>query len=160
MIKKQCRRAGFTLVEIIAAVVLFVAFIVLVTTANFWGGRNKADLDGAAKNVAALLREAQSDAMAQEQGVAWGVHFANTAAPFYALFASSTYATSAIVGYYPLPATVAYVTATLASGASMDITFSQITGAASASTSIGLYSRPMTSLSSTIFVASSGAVSY
>ncbi|MGC9599357.1 MAG: prepilin-type N-terminal cleavage/methylation domain-containing protein [Minisyncoccia bacterium] len=155
-------RAGFTLIELLVTVALFVALIALLSTANLFGSRNKADLNGATEDIAALLREAQSDSMAQEQGVSWGVHLENATAttPFYALFASSTYAKSAIVGYYPLPSSVAYVTATLASGAAINITFSQVTGAASVATSVGLYSRGTASLSSTISVASSGAVSY
>ncbi len=155
-------RAGFTLIEIVITIALLAALIVLLNTANLFGGRNEADFNSATKNIAALLREAQSDSMAQEQSVSWGVHLENATAttPFYALFASSTYATSAIMGYYPLPSSVAYATATLASGAAIDITFSQITGTASVSTSIGLYSRGTASLSSTISVASSGAVSY
>ncbi len=158
----NARRTGFTLIEIIAAVALLVAFIVLLRTANLFGGRNEADLNGATENIVALLREAQSDSMAQEQGVSWGVHLANTTTttPFYALFASSTYATSAIAGYYRLPSSVAYATATLASGAAIDITFSQITGAASVATSVRLYSLGTASLSSTISIASSGTVSY
>ena len=50
---------------------------------------------------------------------------------------------------------------TLASGATLDITFAQISGLASVSTSIGFYMpNENTAFSSTIYVASSGAVSY
>lgn len=99
--------------------------------------------------------------MAQEQGVSWGVHFANATntAPFYAFMASSTYSTATVVGYYRLPPSISYLTSTLASGAALDVTFSPITGAASASTSIGLFAVGQ-ALSSTIRISSSGATSY
>jgi hypothetical protein len=91
------------------------------------------------------------------------VHFANTTAtaPFYALFAGGGYRTSTVVGLYILPSTVAYQTSTLASGATLDVIFSSISGAPSVSTSIGLYMpKQNTAFSSTIFIASSGEVSY
>lgn len=144
---------------------IVLAIIAILSTAaltNFFGSRNKADLDGVTQQIAALLREAQSDSMAQSQGVSWGVHLENptTATPFYSLFASSTYSTSTVVGYYRLPASVGYLTSTLAQGSAINITFSALNGTASASTTIRLYSRNAASLSSTISVASSGAVIY
>lgn len=152
-------RRGFTLVELLVTAALIVV-IGVVALVNLGGKRNDTNVVAAAQQVATLLRQAQSDSMAQEGDVSWGVHFANSTntTPFYALF-SGSYATGTIVGRYHLPATVAYRTSTLASGATLDIIFSQVSGAASASTSIGLY-MPNTAFSSTISVASTGAVSY
>jgi hypothetical protein len=90
------------------------------------------------------------------------VHFANTTAtpPFYALF-NGSYTASTTTGYYALPSTVAYQTSTLAAGATLDVIFSPITGASSVSTSIGFYMpKENTAFSSTISIASSGAISY
>jgi prepilin-type N-terminal cleavage/methylation domain-containing protein len=153
-------KKGFTLMELMVTVTLIVVLVV-VATLNLTGSRNKTNLDGTTRQIGALLREAQSNAMNDKQGVGWGIHLDNTgAAPFYALFASSTYATSTIVGRYPLTAGIIYATATLPQGSAINITFTQITGIVSASTSITLYVAGAPSLSSTISIASSGAVSY
>lgn len=151
---------GFTLIELL----LTVGIIVLITGVAFLNlspRRNAADLSNTAGQITAFLREAQNNAMAQAQGVAWGVYFSNvtSTAPFYALF-SSSYSTSTTVSYARLPATVAYATSTLAVGATTSITFSQVVGTASASTTIGVYFISQSSQSSTISVASSGRVSY
>lgn len=160
-------RKGFTLVELVVVfgIMIAVGAIVFATLA---GRRTDTDLTSATQQIATLLRQAQSDAVAQENGavagssVSWGVHFANATAttPFYALFTGS-YAASTTVGYYALPSTVAYRTSTLASGATLDVIFSPITGMPSVSTSIGFYMpKENTAFSSTISIASSGEVSY
>ncbi len=152
-------KRGFTLIELVVTIGILVT-IAVVTIVNISGKRSNSNLTTTTQQVATLLREAQSDSLAQEGDAVWGVHFSNATAtaPFYALF-SGSYGAGAAGGYYRLPATVAYKTSTLASGATLDITFSAITGAASASTSIGLY-LINGSGSSTISVASTGAVSY
>jgi prepilin-type N-terminal cleavage/methylation domain-containing protein len=161
-------RKGFTLVEllVVAVIMMIIGATVVV---NLFGRRTDADLTAATQQAATLLREAQSDALAQENGatqgsssVAWGVRFSNATAtaPFYALF-SGSYSATTTVGYYSLPSTVSYRTSTLASGATLDIIFSPITGAASASTSIGFYMpKESAAFSSTISIASSGEISY
>lgn len=155
-------KKGFTLLELV-----LVFGIMLVTSAVAFtilsGRKTNTDLTSTAQQVATLLRQAQSDAMAQEKNVSWGVHFANATntPPFYALFTTS-YSTATVVGSpYQLPATVAYQTSTLGVGSTTDIIFSQITGVSSVSTSIRLYMpKENTAFSSTISIASSGSVSY
>jgi prepilin-type N-terminal cleavage/methylation domain-containing protein len=154
-------KKGFTLIELLVVVALFL-ILGAVVVVNLAGRRVDTDVVATTKQIATLLRQAQSDSMAQEGGISWGVHFANNTSgrPTYALFKGS-YSTSTIVGQYLLPTSVAYQTSTLASGAALDIIFSQITGAASASTSIGLYMpNENTAFSSTISIASDGEVSY
>lgn len=153
-------REGTTLVELLVVIGLIAAFA-LVALFNLFGRKGQTDLDNTAQSIAALLREAQSRSMVQASSTGWGVHFENSTstAPFYSLFASS-YGTSTALGYYRLPGAVAYVTSTLASGASLEITFAQLTGFASASASVGIYLANNPGSSSTITVASSGAVSY
>ena len=161
-------RKGFTLIELVVVFAIMIAMGAVVF-ANLAGRRSDTDLVSTTKQMGGLLREAQIDAATQKSGVvqgvsvAWGVHFANTTATpsFYALFNGANYSSGTMVGYYALPLTVAYTTSTLAAGATVDIIFSPITGFPSASTSIGLYMpKGNTAFSSTIFVASSGAVSY
>lgn len=155
------RRRGTTLVEMLIVMGLVTAFA-LIGFVNLFGKRGQNDLNSTAQSIAALLREAESRSMVQTSSTSWGVHFENSTstAPFYSLFASSTYSTSTAQGYYRLPGTVGYVASTLASGASLEITFAQLSGLASASTSIGIYLTNNPGNSSTISVASSGAVSY
>lgn len=154
-------KKGFTLMEILITISIF-AILAVIATLNLTGSRNGTNLAGTTKQIGALLREAQSDTMSDDRGTVWGVHFDNAAgAPFYALFASSTYSAAAVVGRYPLSAGVTYATSTLPQGSAINIIFAQITGAASASTSIVLYAPgPGGGLSSTISIASSGAVGY
>jgi type II secretory pathway pseudopilin PulG len=157
---------GFTLVELLIVFGIMIA-VGAVVFANLAGRRSDADLIATTQEAGTLLRQAQSDAAFQENNtqandVAWGVHFANptTTQPFYALFAGS-YAASTTVGYYILPSTVSYKTSTLATGATLDVIFSPITGISSVSTSIGFYMpKENTAFSSTISIASSGAISY
>ena len=158
--RNRLYRQAFTLIELLVVMGIIVA-IALVALPNLLGRRNTGDLTNTATQIAALLRQAQSASMAQEQGVSWGVHFQNATAtaPFYALF-TSVYSTTSTTGYYRLPNTVGYLTSTLSSGSSLDITFSQILGAASASTSMGLYLLGQPSSQAIISVASSGVVSF
>lgn len=152
-------KRGFTLIEllIVIAITVVLASVVII---NLGSRKLGTDLTVTTQQIATLLRQAQSDSMAQEGSGSWGVHFANpsTGTPFYALF-SGSYATGSVMGQYRLPGTVVYRTSTLASGATLDIIFAQVSGAASASTSVGLL-MPSAGLSSTISVASTGAVSY
>jgi type II secretory pathway pseudopilin PulG len=161
-------RKGFTLVELLVVFGVMIALgaVVFATLAS---RRTNADLTATTEQIATLLRQAQSDAIAQQNGavqgvsVSWGVHFSNSTSvvPFYALFTGAAYSATGTVGYYPLPLTVAYQTSTLATGATLDIVFAPIAGTASASTSIKLYMpKQSTIFSSTISVASSGEISY
>jgi type II secretory pathway pseudopilin PulG len=152
-------RAGFTVLEV--SLVIFIgAMLAALLISSLTGFRNRNDFDDTSKKMAALLREAQSRSLARASSTAWGVHFENSTSttPFYALF-SGTYGTSTRVGYYPLPPSVSYVTSSLNTGSSTEITFAQITGAASASTTI-VIKMSASGVSSTIAVASSGAVRY
>jgi len=155
-------KKGFTLVELVLVFGIMLAISVVVF-ATLAGRKTTTDLTATTQQVGALLRQAQSDAMAQEGDVPIGVHFANATntLPFYALFTTS-YSTATIIGSpYLLPSTVAYQTTTLASGATLDVIFSPISGFSSVSTSIGLYMpKQNVAFSSTISIASSGNVSY
>lgn len=154
-------KRGFTLIELLVVSLLMV-IIGGIVVVNLAGRRVDTDVVVTTQQIATLLREAQSDSMTQKNEASWGVHFSNSTStqPFYALF-SGSYATGTVAGQYPLPSTVAYRTSTLPAGATLDITFSQVSGAASASTSIGLYMpKENAAFSSTISIASTGAVSY
>jgi prepilin-type N-terminal cleavage/methylation domain-containing protein len=154
-------KRGTTLIEMLIVVAIIASFA-LIGTISLFGRKNQGELNNATQGMASLLREARSRSTAQTSSTAWGVHFENstTTVPFYALFSSSTYSTSVIESYYRLPTGVAYVTSSIASGSSTNITFAQLSGLASASTSVSIYLSTNAGMSSTISVASSGAVSY
>lgn len=154
-------KRGATLIELIV-VVLIAAVLGVVAVTNLVGRKSGTEVEATARQVATLLREAQSRSMAQASSTTWGVHFehSTSTAPFYALFYSGAYSASTRTGYYRLPAGVGYDAATLAVGATRDVVFSQITGAAAPSTSVKIYSIGKPSTSSTIQVATSGAVSF
>jgi len=155
-------KRGFTLIELIVVFGIILA-ISVVSFSILANRKTSTDLTATTQQVVGLLRQAQSDAMAQEGDVPLGVHFSNATntTPFYALFTTSYSTTTTVGGPYQLPPTVAYRTTTLASGATLDIIFSPISGFSSVSTSIGFYMpKQSTAFSSTISVASSGSVSY
>jgi type II secretory pathway pseudopilin PulG len=134
---KSARRA-FTILEILIVAGISIA-IGIVMVASLAGRRNRADLDNTTKEIAALLREAQSRSVAQEGGSVWGVHFDNnTSTPFFSLFKGSSYGTSSEVKRYRLPPTVQFSSSSVAQGGALDITFNQISGEPSTSTSISL----------------------
>lgn len=153
---------GATLVELLI-VISVIAIISVVALLNLLGRSAQTDLNNVTEQMASLLREARSRSVSQASSTSWGVHFGNSTAttPFYALFYSQTYGTSTTIGYYRLPSGLDYATSSIPSGSSVDVTFTQLSGQASASTSIKIYvSGKGTSNSSTINVASSGAVSF
>jgi len=149
---------GFTLVEVLI-VIAIVAIIAGVSLLSLQGTKNSTDLNNAAKQIVSILRQAQTQAASDYQGAAWGVHFVNATASFYAIF-SSAYSPTSTVNRYLLPTTVAFRTSTVPASSSLDVVFSALSGVSSVSTSITLYSTVQPSFSSTIRVASSGEVSF
>ncbi|MGC9968459.1 MAG: prepilin-type N-terminal cleavage/methylation domain-containing protein [Minisyncoccia bacterium] len=134
-------KKGFTIVELLI-VIGIIAIITTVSVLTLFNWHSTAVLTSTTKQIGALLREAQSNTMAQNQGAAWGVHFDNTTstAAFYSLFYTfnGTYASSTRVGQYPLPAGICYATSSVNVGSSTDIIFSGISGQPSASVTIML----------------------
>lgn len=132
-------KRGFTLIEVLVVIGL-VAVIATISTISLLNGRRKADLDTTVKQVASLLREAQSNSASQSKGAQWGVHFDNTNsnAAFYSLFysANGTYASSTSMGQYELPSDICYATSSVAVGSSTDVIFSGISGGTSAAATI------------------------
>jgi len=152
---------GFTLIELMVVITITV-LLGIIGIASLTGKKSSNDLSTTVAQAAALIREAENRSMSENQGVSWGVHFANATntAPFYALF-SSAYSATATVGYYRLPPDVAYATATIPTGGTVDVIFGQISGLPTAAKTIGFVSLSQKSLpSSTISVASSGTVTY
>lgn len=153
-------KCGFSTIELLI-VIGIIGILAIVSLPNLVGRRSRVELDNTARQIAASLREAQSRSLAQESATSWGVHFENstTTSPFYALFKGS-YSSSTRVNYSRLPSSLGYATSSIPLGAAKEVTFSQISGLASAATSTTIYLLTDATQSSTISVASSGAVSY
>jgi prepilin-type N-terminal cleavage/methylation domain-containing protein len=152
-------RKGTTMIELLL-VIGILAVIATVGGISLLGRRGTTEFQGTAQQMVAALREAQSRAVSQASGTTWGVQFSNaTSGPFFAVFAGPAYSTSTRRAYYNLPPITAYVTSSLAEGATRTVLFSQITGMTT-STTIAIYSVRNSALSSTISIATSGAVSY
>ena len=152
-------RKGYTLAEMLI-VTTIVLILALISMASLVNRRNQGSLTATTATMAGLLREAQSRSVSQASFTTWGVHFENATSPFFALF-DNVYATSTHSGYYALPAWVDYATSSIAQGSWAEVSFAQISGIARGYSSIKIYllrSNPV--ISSTISVASSGAVSY
>ncbi len=152
-------RSAFTLIELLIVIVIF-SVIIGFTFTNLFGKRQSTDLSSAKQQIAALLREAQSRAANQDNGENWGVYFGNptSSASFYSLYSSSSYSQSAVMESYRLPTTVRYSAPT--SSASIDINFSQIFGLPSQATTVIIYIISNASESSSIAIATSGAITY
>ena len=150
---------GFTLIELLIVIAIF-TLIMGFTFANFFSAKQKVDLDNTTKEIVALLREAQSNATYQTQGLNWGVYISNpTSSPgFFALYSSSTYDPKWVVNYYQLPVDLKFSRPT--SGSAFDINFSQVSGLPSLATSVSIYVVSSSSMSSTINIATSGLISF
>ena len=98
---------GFTLIELVVVIGIMIA-IGGVVVVNLAGRKSKTDLTDATKQIAALVRQAQSDSMSQEGGVKWGIVFSNASSATYSLISKPLLAIgTTTVAVYPLPPSVA-----------------------------------------------------
>ena len=155
------KRTAFSLIELLV-VVGIVAVIGIAVVVNLNAPKASADLLGTAKQMTSVLRQAQSQAMSDQQGNIWGVYFSNpsTGDSFYAIISSSTYSSATVVSQYDLPSDVGFVTSTLPQGSSLTVQFTSPSGASSASTSVAIYLTSDPSLQENVVVLGNGQVSY
>jgi len=151
--KNKLRRAtravgGFTFIEVLLVVGITV-IISLVSVLALSGWRRQYDLNTTAQKIATLLKDAQSKAMTQESGTAWGVYFNNSTStsPYFALFKSTAYSTATQVEYFTLPSSLVFNSSTLPAGATSSIVFRQISGEVDSSASFKANGVPINSLS-------------
>jgi type II secretory pathway pseudopilin PulG len=132
--------AAFSLIEVMVVLGVMIILSVVAFT-SLVGKRSTADLNNTTEQIAALLRESQSHAQAQDQGTVWGVHFASvssTSPAFFALFKGSWSAANLVGGEYPLPPELSFATSAVPAAGTLDVIFSQLTGLPNASATITL----------------------
>ena len=142
-------------------VVIFVA-VGVITLPFFFGSKSQSDLAAATQQIVASLRESQSHAMTQMNNVPWGVHFANptNGTPYFAIYSGTNYSPNASQSNYRLPSSIVFDSSTVPAGSSTNVAFNLISGGAGSSTVIRIYVLSQPSISSTITIAASGAVSF
>lgn len=154
------KKKGYTLIELVIVIGL-VIMISSVLFLNLSGDRGTTALNSTTKQIAVLLREAQSRAINGASSTSWGVHFNSMASTsFYALFFGPVYASATEVGHYAMPTQVRFMTSTIPAGSSSTVLFAPLSGTPNATATIGLELVFGPQVSSTIFVNSFGAISH
>ncbi|MDO8529901.1 MAG: prepilin-type N-terminal cleavage/methylation domain-containing protein [bacterium] len=152
-------KKGFTLFEVVIVVsVLGILSAMVIGGIVFF--QKKTELNNAVQEFAAVLRLAQTRALASEQESQYGVYINTSLAPNeYVLFKGVNYA-SRIASFdqvYPLPKTVEFSQVNLVGG---EITFEKLTGFASQAGSISLRLIQDTAQAKTIYISDSGTVDF
>lgn len=157
-------RKGFSLIELVA-VVLMIGTLAVIVVSNLFSRRSRVEFDNTTRQIAALLREAQSRSASRDESVGWGAHFDNNTStkPFYALFKSS-YSAENTVSRFNLPNLIRFATSSVAEGGTLDIAFAELSGAPSTSTPIIIEQTAGVSgeviVSSTITAGAAGLISF
>lgn len=151
-------KKSFTLIETLIVVAILAA---LSTTAfvELSAFKNKHDLDLGSEEVVSVLKNAQSKAIQQEGGSAWGVRFINTTSTdYYQIFQGSSYSSSAVVSSQQLSG--ANVFTDPAVGMTLDIVFATRTGIPiSGNAAVVVIKQSGSGNAYSIFVSSAGKIS-
>jgi prepilin-type N-terminal cleavage/methylation domain-containing protein len=146
--------SGFTLIELIlvvAIMALTVPFAIVVVRNQVAG-----NLDGDAQSVKSRLAEAQTRAIAGNEGSAWGIYFDNASTtPYYALFVGAAFASAS--GTYRLSAPVEFQTP--AAGVTLSIVFNKLTGTTATTTAVVLRLKANQQQTETVTVTAQGQIS-
>lgn len=159
---------GFTLIEVL--LVMGITSILLVIGAiSMFGYIGSQNLETETRAIIALMRDAQTRSMSQENESRWGVYLANASSDrdYYAIFqadetlvASSTYTgvPGTTLEQKTMRSSVEFVSP--ANGSTTVILFSKVSGLPNASTTITLQKTGDTSSERTIFISGNGKVDY
>ncbi len=152
-----CRNNSFTLIEtlIVAAILIIMTTGAVLEMSSF---KNKKTLDLDAQQIATALGNAQSKAIQQEGGSAWGVRFTNGTVDSYQIFQGLSYSTSSVVDSEQLGLTDSFTNP--ASGMNLDVVFNQRTGTpVSGGAFVVVIKQNSSSNLYSIFVSSAGKIS-
>lgn len=168
-IKHTITQRGFTLIEVL--LVMGITSILLVMGAiNMLGYIGSQNLESETRSVVALLRDAQSKSMSQEEESRWGVYLYNNPGDerdYYAIFqadealvASSTY--SGVPGTTlerkTMRSNIEFISPDTAT--STVIIFSKVSGLPSASTTAILQRVDNASSQKTVYISGNGKIDY
>ncbi len=151
---------GFTLIELLITIAITVAAATF-GAMNLISHRRERDVNFTIQEIIAVLRNAQSRSIAQEEGSRWGIYFNNPSGDsndFYELFKGVNYASGTVVSKIVLRSNIQFDIP--ASGSSSTLIFTPITGLPNASTTvkISLIGKPTSS--STIIINNNGEIQY
>ncbi len=160
MILKIKKPNGFTLIELVIVVaILAVLSSALITDFVLW--TKKTDVNTASQEFANVLRLAKNKALSSENNSQYGVYLNTLNSPSqYILFKGATYATrdSASDNIYSLPKNVEFFGISFGGGSEID--FNKLSGTSQQSGSVAVRSKLDTNQSKTIYISSSGVVSF
>ena len=150
---------AFSLIELVVVmtIILVVSSFSVVNYLNF---RNRQRLDLTVREIGAVLRDAQGNAISQQFGDGWGVRFENPAAgdDFYAMFVGASYAAASTTRLAVLSSTIRF--SDPATGFAKNVIFAKATGLPAASTTIVIELAGDPSANRSIVVDDNGAVRY
>lgn len=150
---------GFSLIELVMVITITLA-IGSFGVANYLNFRNRQQLDMTVREIGAVLRDAQGNAVSQQFGDSWGVRFENPAEgnDSYAMFVGLSYAAASTTRRAILPSAARF--SDPATGSAKDVIFAKATGlpAAAATVAIELVNDP--SVTRSVIIDGNGAVRY
>lgn len=131
--RNRKKYSGFSLLELLL-VLAILAVIIGITAGSYGRYQRTVELDEEANRMYGTLQRARGNAVALEQGYAWGIRFDNTSAqaPFFALFSGTSYTGSGTTSVYYLPASVEFEDPS--AGNASEIIFSKRAGTTTAAT--------------------------
>ncbi|MBI5147912.1 MAG: prepilin-type N-terminal cleavage/methylation domain-containing protein [Parcubacteria group bacterium] len=150
---------GFSLIELVV-VMTIILVVGSFSVANYLNFRNRQRLDLTVREIGAVLRDAQGNAISQQFGDSWGVRFENPASEddFYAMFVGASYVVASTTRRVSLPLPARF--SDPAPGSAKNVIFSKATGLPSASTTIILELASDPSVTRSVIIDDSGAVKY
>jgi len=148
--------SGFTLIELIIVIAILSALMV-VTIPNFFYFNKSSNLDNSAREFASVLKLAQNKTLSSENNSQYGVYLNTGVSPNqYILFKGDSYESGETS--FSLPDTMEFYDINLGGG--NEIVFDRLTGASENSGDVSIRIKAETNQSKTIYVASSGAISF
>lgn len=165
-IKNKKAETGFTLLEIVIVAAILIIFASIVIP-NFGPIKEQLDIDNSAKEIAAVLKLAQSRTLALENNSQYGVYFNATTLPNqYILFKGESYEerdTSADQFYF-LPERTEFSEINLVresdGNSANETVFSRLTGASQESGSISVALKTDETKNGTVYITTAGAIGF
>ncbi len=158
--KKDRLQTGFTFIEVII-VVLILSVLVAITVSDFVFWSKRIDVDNTTQEFANILRLAQNRTLSSEGSSQYGVYLNTTTSPHqYVMFKGTSYATrdTSADQIYLLQQMLEFFNINLGGG--NEIVFNKLTGASQQSGNLSIRSKLDTSQIKTVYIDSSGTVSF